>query len=95
MSIASTINKLESLKLYGMVRALNGAMEAGISGLSTDELLAYIVDAEWEYRHNRKLTKLIKAAKFRYSASIEEINFTIKRNFDKNCLLPFSDCSWI
>jgi len=95
MSIASTINKLEKLKLYGMVRALNGAMEAGISGLSTDELLAYIVDAEWEYRHNRKLTKLIKAAKFRYSASIEEINFTIKRNFDKNCLLPFSDCSWI
>ena len=78
-----------------MVRALNGAMEAGISGLSTDELLAYIVDAEWEYRHNRKLTKLIKAAKFRYSASIEKINFSIKRNFDKNCLLPFSDCSWI
>lgn len=95
MSIASTINKLEKLKLYGMVRALNGAMEVGIASLSNEELLAHIVDAEWEYRHNRKLTKLIKAAKFRYSASIEETNFSIKRNFDKNCLLPFSDCSWI
>ena len=95
MSIDSTINKLEKLRLYGMVRALNGAMEAGISGLSSEELLAHIVDAEWEYRHNRKLTKLIKKAKFRYSASIEEINFSIKRNFDKNCLLPLSDCSWI
>ena len=95
MSIASTINKLEKLKLHGMVRALNGAMEVGIASLSNEELLAHIVDAEWEYRHNRKLAKLIKAAKFRYSASIEEINFSIKRNFDKNCLLPFSDCSWI
>ena len=95
MSIASTINKLEKLKLFGMVRALNGAMDVGVSSLSSEELLAHIVDAEWEYRHNRKLVKLIKAAKFRYSASIEEINFSIKRNFDKNCLLPFSDCSWI
>ena len=95
MSTTSTINKLEKLRLYGMVRALNAVMEAGISGLSSEELLAHIVDAEWEYRHNRKLTKLIKKAKFRYSASIEEINFTIKRNFDKNAILPLSDCSWI
>ena len=95
MGIDSTINKLEKLKLYGMVRALNGAMDAGIQGLSSQELLAYMTDAEWEYRHSRKLAKLIKEAKFRYSASIEEINFTIKRNFDKNCLLPLSDCSWI
>ena len=95
MGIDSTINKLEKLKLYGMVRALNGAMEAGIQGLSSQELLAYMTDAEWEYRHNRKLAKLIKEAKFRYSASIEEINFTIKRNFDKNMLLGLSDCSFM
>ena len=95
MGIDSTINKLEKLKLYGMLRALNGAMDAGIQGLSSQELLAYMTDAEWEYRYNRKLAKLIKEAKFRYSASIEEINFTIKRNFDKNCLLPLSDCSFI
>ena len=95
MSTTSTINKLEKLRLYGMVRALNAVMEVGIKELSSQELLAHIVDAEWEYRHNRKLTKLIKKAKFRYSASIEEINFTIKRNFDKNAILPLSDCSWI
>ena len=95
MSIDSTINKLEKLKLYGMVRALNAVMETGMQGLSSEELLAHIVDAEWEYRHNRKLTKLIKAAKFRYSASIEEINFSLKRNFDKNAILPLSDCSFI
>jgi hypothetical protein len=49
MGIDSTINKLEKLKLFGMVRALNGAVEAGIHELSNQELLAYITDAEWEY----------------------------------------------
>lgn len=93
MNIDSTINKLKDLRLHGMVRALNDT--AGLSQLSNQELLAHIVDAEWEYRHSRKLEKLIKRAKFRYSAQIEEINFTIKRNLDKNILLGISDCSFI
>lgn len=95
MSIKSTINKLEKLKLSGMVRALNGVMQAGLSGLTSEELLAHIVDAEWEDRNNRKLEKLIKLAKFRYSASIEEINFSLERNFSKNMLIIFTDCTWI
>lgn len=95
MSIDSTINKLQNLRLYGMVKALNAAIETGMQGLSSQDLLAHIVDSEWEYRHNRKLTKLLKKAKFRYSASIEEINFTIKRNFDKNCLIGITDCSFV
>lgn len=95
MDISATIVKLEKLKLYGMVRALNSAMDVGVHKLSSQELLSHIVDSEWEYRHNRKLERLIKKAKFRYSASIEEINFSLKRNFDKNCLLALSDCSFI
>ena len=93
MNIDSTINKLKNLRLHGMVRALNDT--AGLSQLSNQELLAHIVDAEWEYRHSRKLEKLIKRAKFRYSAQIEEINFTLKRNLDKNILLGISDCSFM
>jgi len=95
MSIDSTANKLEKLRLYGMLRALNAASQSGINEFSTQDLLAHIVDSEWEYRHARKLEKLIKVAKFRYSAQIEEINFTIKRNLDKNMLLGISDCSFI
>jgi len=95
MSIKSTINKMGQLKLYGMISALNGVMEVGISGLSHEELLSNLVDSEWEDRQNRKLTKLIKVAKFRYSASIEEIKFSPDRNFSKNMFLKFSDSSWI
>ncbi len=95
MSLEPTINKLQSLRLYGMTRALNAILETGLQGLSIQDLLAHIVDAEWDYRHARKLEKLIKKAKFRYSAQIEEINFTMKRSFDKNILLGISDCSFI
>jgi len=37
-------------------------------------------DPEWEDRQNRRLVRLIKKAKFRYSASIEETDFSLDRN---------------
>ena len=36
-----------------------------------------------------------QAARFRYSASFEEIDFGLSRNLDKNMLLRLSDSSWI
>jgi len=44
-------------------------------------------DPEWEDRQNRRLVRLIKKAKFRYSASIEETDFSLDRNLSKNMLL--------
>jgi hypothetical protein len=67
-------------------------MDAVIQKLSSQELLAYIVDTKWEYLYNRKLKKIINRVKFRYSAQIKEINFSVKCNFDKDCLLAFSEC---
>jgi len=37
-------------------------------------------DPEWEDRQNRSLVRLIKKAKFRYPASIEETDFSLDRN---------------
>jgi len=45
-----------------------------------DELLAHLVDAEWDDRHNRKLARLIKNANFRYKANFEQIDFSQNRN---------------
>jgi len=62
---------------------------------TADELLAHLIDAEWDDRYNRKMNRLIKVAKFRYQASIEQIDFQLNRNLDKNMVLRFSDCGWI
>ncbi len=92
----ATLQKLGQMKLYGMARALTNTMEAGNkSQFTADELISHLIDAEWDDRYNRKLTRLLKGARFRYKASFEEIDFIINRGLDKNQVLRLSNCQWI
>lgn len=96
MNNQATIEKMREMKLHGMLRAFQSTMETSVkNNFTADELLAHLIDAEWDDRYNRKLNRLIKAAKFRYQASIEQMDFQLNRNLDKNMILRFSDCSWI
>jgi len=74
------------MKFHGMARAFTSTMETGVRNQFTaDELVSHLVDAEWDDRHNRKLSRLLKGARFRYRANLfEEIDFTLNRNIDKN-----------
>ena len=82
------------MRLHGMARALRTSLETP-SQLTADELLAHLVDAEWDDRHQRRLQRLLKAARFRYLAAIEEVDFSISRNLDQNQLLRLADCRWV
>ena len=96
MNNQSTLEKMNQLKLHGMVRAFRALLETGNNkDVTTDELIAHLVDAEWDERHNKKITRLLKEARFRYQACFEQIDFTLNRNLDKNMVLRLSDCSWI
>ena len=96
MNNEATLAKMQKMKLYGILKAFNQRLETGMMAQFTaDKLLGHLVDAEWDDRHNRRLKRLIKAAKFRYQASLEEIDFKLDRGLDKNMLLRFSSSSWI
>jgi len=96
MNNSATIEKMNQMKLYGMVRAFRTTFETRVSKRFTaDELVAHLVDAEWDDRHNRRLNRLIKAARFRYQSSFEQLDFNLKRALDKNMMLRFSDSGWI
>ena len=96
MNNEETMTKMHKMKLYGMLRAFNQSLEQRlVNKVSPDELLGHLIDAEWDDRYNRRLKRLIKTAKFRYQASLAEIDFELKRGLDKGVLLRFSDCSWI
>jgi len=95
MNNPETIDKMKAMKLHGMARAMASAMDMGIKDITPDELVAHLIDAEWDDRHNRRFARLAKAAKFRYTASFEEIDFNLNRNLSKNMFLRFSDCSFI
>ncbi|MCK4821359.1 IS21-like element helper ATPase IstB [bacterium] len=96
MNNAATLEKMNQMKLFGMARAFKVTLDTRLdTNFTTDELLAHLVDAEWDDRYNRKLSRLIRLAKFRYQASLEQLDFSINRNLDKNTILRFSDGNWI
>ncbi len=84
----ATLEKMTELKFYGMRKAYELSMETGRSGeFTTDELVTWLIEAEYNDRYNRKIERLIRQARFRYQAAIEQINYAPKRNLDKNLLL--------
>lgn len=96
MTHTVTMQKLEEMKFTGFARAYREVIESSINReFTTDELIAYLVQAEWDDRYNRKLQRLITNARFRHRASFEEIDFSTQRNLDKNQLLRLSSCDWI
>ncbi|MCA1758236.1 MAG: ATP-binding protein, partial [Bacteroidales bacterium] len=96
MSQTVTMQKLEEMRLGGFTRAYREMMETGRSkDFTTDEVISHLVQAEWDDRYNRRLKRLITRARFRYQASMEQIDYTAKRELDKNQMLRLSSCSWI
>ena len=96
MNNQATLEKMNRMKLYGMARALKAVLETGMgNGLSADEVVAHLVEREWEERQNRAIARLLKRARFRYQASFEQIDFQLTRNLDKTMMLRFSDSLWI
>lgn len=89
------LDKMRHLRLTGMARAFEHTLEAGKNEkLTSDEMVKYLITSEWDERYNRKLDRTLKDARFRYKASIEQINFDDNR-VDKNQLLRLADCEYI
>lgn len=96
MNNSDTLSKLRSLKLFGMFHAFKTNLEMGkTDGYTPDQLLAELVEAEHEDRINRKIDRLTEAAKFRYKASVEHINFHRDRNLDRTLILRLAECGFI
>ena len=91
-----TLEKMKTMKLMGMAQAFRTSLESGKTSTCTaDELLSILVDSEWDDRYNRKLKRTLKNARFRYKASVEQINFDAQRELNKNQVLRLADCDFI
>ena len=89
------LNKMKLMRLIGMLRAFLLTLESGKNEKFTpDEMVTHLVESEWDARYNRKLERALGAARFRYKASIEQINFDDKR-VDKNQVLRLADCEFV
>ncbi len=91
-----TLEKMGRLRLYGMQSSFRAILESKTTGQFTiDQMLATLVEAEWEEQENRKTDRLIKNAGFRYPASLEEIDYSHPRNLDRNQVLRLVDCNYL
>jgi DNA replication protein DnaC len=92
----TTLTKMNQMKLYGMHQFFYDLLQTvGVKKLTIDEALSMMVQAEWEDRENRKITRSLRNAKFRYNALMEQVDFTHQRGLDKNQFMRFVDCAYI
>jgi DNA replication protein DnaC len=91
-----TLDKLRKLKFYGMFHAFKSSIESGkTNDYTPDELLAHLVDAEWDDRNNRRVERQILSARFRYKALVENIHYHADRSIDRNQIMRLAECSFI
>jgi DNA replication protein DnaC len=93
---ATTLEKMRKMKLFGMYRSLKINLESGKQeDYTTDEMIAQLIEAEWEDRQNRSISRQITNARFRYKAAIEELHYHTNRNIDRNQIMRVAECSFI
>jgi DNA replication protein DnaC len=92
----TTLTKMRQMKLFGMHGAFKSAIETGKTDTYTmDEFVAHITEAEWDDRQNRKISRTVSNARFRYKAAIEGIIYDPSRNIDKNKIIRMAECDYI
>jgi len=96
MNTQATLQKLNQMRLYGFERAYKEVVDKVMQqNFTIDELVAHLVEAEYDEKYNRKLERLVKQAAFKQQASIEHINYSNQRGLDKNLILNLQTCDWL
>jgi DNA replication protein DnaC len=91
-----TLEKIKKLHLWGMARTYETSLEnARMKGLSADELLNMLIEAEWDDRQNRSIERRLRNARFRYQSCMESIDYQADRNLDRGQILRFAECNFI
>jgi DNA replication protein DnaC len=91
-----TLDKLQQLKLTGMVRAWKEQnLLPEVSALPFEERLGLLVDRELTERDNRRMQLRLKQARLKQQAAIEDIDFKTPRGLDRSLILKLAACEWV
>jgi DNA replication protein DnaC len=88
--------QMQSLRLHGMAQAWNELRQnRQLSDLSINDGLTLLLQAEILNKTNKRFDRLIKNARFRYRASMEEVICSAARNLDKSLIEELSTGDYI
>ncbi len=91
------INELNEMKLSGMAKALSRQWEQPntYTDLSFEERFAMLAEQERMEREDRRLTRLLRAAKLRTQADVENIDYQHPRDLERAKMASLTNCTWI
>ena len=91
-----TLEKLYAMRLTGMAEALAEQLQQpDVSELSFEERFGLLVDRQWIWGEDRRMKRLLKNAKLRVNACIEDIDYKAPRGIDKSVILRLASGDWI
>ena len=96
MTTQHSIEQLHALKLTGMAAALLHQREQpDIHALPFEQRLGLLVEREMIERDNRRLSRLLKTAKLRVPACVEEVDYRHPRGIDRAYFTELTHGHWI
>ena len=91
-----TLDKLQTLRLHGMLKALNEQLKTpDIDSLSFEERLGLLVDRELTERDDKRLSSRLRQARLKHNACLEDIDYRSPRGLDKALILQLSGGQWL
>lgn len=91
-----TLEKLQTLKLFGMATALaEQAHLPDLQALTFDERLGLLVDRELTARENRQLARRLAQARVPQAAAIEDLDYRPGRGLDKAMITTLATGQWL
>jgi DNA replication protein DnaC len=91
-----TLDKLQALRLTGMVKGLEEQLQmSGIEELGFTERLGLLVDREMTERESRRLKDRLAKARLRQAAAVEDVDLRTPRGLDRSLFLALCSCQWV
>jgi DNA replication protein DnaC len=91
-----SLEKMSRMRLLGMHQAFKNCIETNqADAFTNDEIVHHLVHSEWDDRRHRSVQRNLKSAHFRYSANLEQLDYSEERGLDKNQVQRLSTCKFI
>ena len=91
-----TVSTLNAMKLFGMARGFSQRLGQPNHGeLSHAEFVGLLVQDEKTHRDNARLARLLRSAKLRQQAAMEDIDYKHPRGLNKQLLLELANTQWV
>ena len=91
-----TAEKLREMGLIGMAQTASiQEQDPEADALSFAERFGLLVDAEWTYRRNRRLARLLREARLRLPACLEDVDFGPQRGLSRTLVRSLGTGRWL